>query len=688
MAVPTNQLLIELPSDWSLFLSRYSIRRYQLTKRQSEHGYRDKSFYHRFPNDYKNQFDHPFFYFTKDDPYPALYTLVPISAAHKPWRYPFGNTADTVPEEIQSAVLDIDEVPRHVLLKLMLALCFYETGGDSEQEYRVSQNKFFLWVRNSGPDFLIAVEVTPTVDELTYPYPMTLKVQAKWFAKAWPVGKRSDNSAESHFDLFHSKGHTYLRQLRPSHVATFDGDLYRQPRTSPGKNASAAWHNDGAKYKESRSYLVHHVQERFVSFLNSYGFRAVAATEPMTRFEPAYQRLPLEQFKVIQVIDNRLNKEGVSTADYVSWLSAYQYPTPSGDVTLPFKLVNETTLNADQPLLALQDVGAVAFGYDDKTNEPRLFTQANIDAPYQKLYKKLPAVVKQSLNVNYHQPEDFTVIAHYQEYGLPVSAIKPRTKAYWAASTEERLSADRTSHLVRNLEVCLTELWLKWVIAGKAPLSREADYLPFATQLSKSWGFMHDNLLLYFEQGQIQVVNLASAAGKQVLKSRFTALSKLTEHLMLRTYKDEEQAEAEIPRAFFVLVGQDIVFDIERTEIMAMPTWEAIKAKKREEAATSARGKLEINVYAGGIWYNAETARYIVSGVDSSAGKEAKGHHFYQIHQYGPVEASHLQTIISLLTVTFVRKNQFTVLPYPFDLIRLHQEVTKASALAFPVIAG
>ncbi|MBH8571304.1 hypothetical protein KB206_20600 [Microvirga sp. STS02] len=672
LSVLTNQLLIEMPDDWSRLTDKFSIRRYQLNK--SQHGFgnnADRGFYYRFPNDYKNQFDQPFYYFTKDDPYAALYTLVPHDAPDqdKPWLYAFGDSV----EEIESVTLAPDEVRPHILLKLMLALCFYE-NGDNDKAYRVCQNKFFLWVKNSGRDFLTAIEVSPSVNELTTPYRMTLTVEARWFAKAYPMGERSLNSASNYYDLFHSKGHTYLRQVRPNQVATFAGDLY-QPRKLRN-NPHADWHNNGAKYKESRSYLVHHVQERLVAFLNEYGFRASASEEEMERLIPQGENLPVERFTAIQVVDNRLNKKTVDVATYMEWLTNYQYPKAKGFVTLPFQLVDASKLDNTKPVLVLNDVGALAFGYDEDTKAPRLLTAVNEEDPYQVFYKQFPAVVKQSLNVNYHKPEEFTVPEHYLEYALPTSSIRPRTKGYWAASVAERLAADQTSQLARNLEVCLSELWLKWVITGHATCSPTQNCLPFASQIS-DWGFMTDNLLLYFQDGNVHFANVATPEGKQFLKDRFTAPSKLIKHLMARTLEDVDKAEANLPKAFFVLIGKDVVFDIENTTTMALPNWAVIKPLKVENPEQSARTKEAIGVYAGGIWYNPQSRRYIVSGTESSAGKEINGHHIYQIHHHGTAEATHLPTLISLLKVTFVRKNRFTVLPYPFDLIRLKRELLK-----------
>ena len=83
-------------------------------------------------------------------------------------------------------------------------------------------------------------------------------------------------------------------------------------------------------------------------------------------------------------------------------------------------------------------------------------------------------------------------------------------------------------------------------------------------------------------------------------------------------------------------------------------------------------------MYAGGIWYQSEVQRYIVGGTQSSNAAEARGHHVYQIHQYSGIESAQLTTLLSLLTVTFVRRNQYTVWPYPFDLIRLYREVVES----------
>lgn len=341
LSVPTNQLLVEFPADWSKLLQHYTLWRYRLSEHQENHKkFADRYFYERFTNAYKNQFDQPFYFYTFDTPAAALYTLAPHGHHPEPWLYPFGTKAQ--PEEICGEIVAPDEVRPHILLKLLVALCFYE-ASPNDQERRVCQSKFYLRVKGkSGNNFLTVVEVKPTVEqEKTSPYPLTLTVEANFFARARSAEDRTNTALGAYYELFDSQGHTYFRQLRPSQVATFEGDLYQRKVLS--KRAQADWHNDGDKvnadkYKESRSYLVYHVQKRLIEFLDRYNFRAEAAEEPMERQLNRKELLPLQRFTSIQVVDNRLNKQDIGIGQYLDWLASYSFPTSDGAMTLPFEL--------------------------------------------------------------------------------------------------------------------------------------------------------------------------------------------------------------------------------------------------------------------------------------------------------------------------------------------------------------
>jgi hypothetical protein len=675
LQVLTNQLYIEFPNNWTQLLEGYSIWRYRLSEAQDRHRrFADKNFYGRFTNAYKNQFDRPFYYYTFDEPQAALYSLLPHGHQPEPWLYRFGSESTVQAEEIVGEIIAPDEAQPHVLLKLMMALCFYE-ASPNDRDRRVCQSKFYLRVKGkAGDKFFTAVEIKPSVADHEDGYLMTLAVEAGMFAKVRSADDRTHTETGTYYELFDSRGQTYLRQIRPEQVAQFTGDLYK-PFPLKGKKAKAVWHTDRVSYKESRSYLVRHVQERLMTFMATYGFRLVAAEETMHRQPTLNVPLPLQRLERIQVYDNRLNTDHVPIVTYLNWLNAYQFPTGGGLVALPFELVGLDHIDRNRPLLVLQDAGAAAFSREDPADIGLLAAQG-IEDPYQVLYKRLPEVVKQTLNVNLNQVDDFAVAADYLRYSFVASSLRPNTNAYKEASVEQQAKAKQALPLGRNLEVCLSELWLKWVVTGKVICSPSMSCLPYLSQLGNEWGFMTDNTLLFFANGAVQFADLDQPEGRKVLRERFMAYSELRKWYMARTRYNEKKTDINLPKTNFVLVGNDAL-ELECTPVMAMPNWPVINAIKAEDAAKSARSREAIGVYAGGIWYGEAGNRYIVSGTESSAGTEERGHHIYHIHQLGQIGQSYLSTLRSLLTVTFVRKNRFTVLPYPFDLIRLHRELVK-----------
>jgi hypothetical protein len=702
--VATNQLHITPPTDWAALLGKYSLWRYQLSDEQNRfRKFADGRFFSRFTNDYKNKFDQPFYFFTFDQPGSSLYTLLPADAVPRPWLYHFGNPQEVAPQEICAERVSPDELRPHVLLKLLLALCFYE-NGPSERDRRVCQSKFYLRVKGAANGkYLTAVEVQPVVEERHASHTLTIKVEANTFERIEPEKAGSYAHLGAFYELFESRGHTYLRQLRPNQVATFTRELYQQ-RTFSGKRTQADWHHNGSakhpqQYQESRSYQVRHVQERLHSFLTRYGFGVTLAEEPMQRQKPSKETLPLHRLPTVQVVDNRLNQSTVSAADYLKWLNAHPFTQGKTTHTLPFELVPADKVDATRPVLALLDADRPAFETTDR--QLGLLALAGHQDPYRILYQKLPAVVKQSLNVNPNEVADYAVAEDFLRYSAPAAVIPPEAEAKAGAEqteiapaaeaapeTEETKQARRKAArearqaktLALKLDVCLSERWLKWVIAGKAAAPKGGSSLPLLADLTADWGFITNNWLLYFEAGALRFADLDTLEGKKLLKARFTSWSELKQRFLGRQPKyaslepTDEKAQNALRKAHFVLVGSTVL-ELEQTEAIAMPNWPVIKLIKAAEPGASAKSLAALGVYAGGVWATPQGHRYLVSGFGSSQIAEARGHHVYEIHPYGPVSAAQLATLRSLLTVTFVRRNQFTVWPYPFDLLRLHQEM-------------
>jgi hypothetical protein len=697
LVVPTNQLHITLPTDYSRLLQHYSIWRYRLSPSQDyyrRNRVRPSLFYPSFTNAYKDQIDQPFYYFSYDEPQASLYTLLPIGQPAKTWQYHFGNPNQVPAEDIIAVPIDPDELKPPVLVKLMMALCFYE-HSERERERRVCQSKFYLRVKGSANGKrLVAVEIKPQVDSEGDLHTLTVKVAATTFAKIDPAKVGTYASLGTYYELFASMGHTYLRQLRPSQVATFAGDVYKQ---APAKNkrTTAEWHHNGNKrepdkYRESRSYQVRHVQERLHSFLTAHGFGVELAKETMQRLRPRATPLPLNLLPTIQVVDNRLNRSNVPAAQYVAWLNGHCFKSGGKEFALKFELVEAGQVSPAQPLLVLTDAAKEAF--IGQSWQPGLLATAGYADPYPLLYAQLPEAVKQTMNVNLNDVAKFAVAEDYLRYQFPAPKATPaatETSETLPETDEARKLRTTAKKQLKTLnikaDVCLTELWLKWVLAGKAPVSL-ATSLPLLDTLSDDWAFLTDDTLLYFNNGELAFAHVEEPAGKRILKERFMPWQDLKQHFMARRPKyahnkpgDEEEADKDIRKAHFVLVGRE-VFELENTETIAMPNWPVIRAIKAQNPEASAKRQEAIGVYAGGIWYQPEAQRYIVGGTQSSNAAEARGHHFYQIHQYEGNDAGKLPKLLSLLTVTFVRRNQYTVWPYPFDLIRLYREVAEPAA--------
>lgn len=650
-------------------------------------------FYSTFTNAYKNQIDQPFCYFTFDERAPgvyrpALYTLLPAGHAAKDWAYTFGDSAEKSPEKITGEPVDPSELKPAVLLKLMLALSFYESGR--EKERRVCQSQFYLRIKsNTTGKRVIAAEIDPKVETSGEIHTLTIKVKANKFARI-DTAKVGRPELGTYYELFTSRGHGYLRQLRPDQVANFSGEVYKKV-TDHDENTVTDWHHNGSKtdpnkYKESRSRQVYHVQERLSDFLQRFGFEVQPATELMQRLWPEKSALPLARLPVIQVFDNRLNQTEIPAATYLTWLNTYGFGTKKPGYTLPFELVKQVKeLTVTRPLLVLTDASKEAFIKKDR--QLGMLVQHDYQDPYRKLYEseEVLRVVKQTLNVNLNEVEKFTQPVDYLHYDFPAPSLPVASEEAAEENTEMKKARLRATKLFRNLnlklEVCLSELWLKWVVAGKAT-ENPGSTLPLLTTLSDEWGFLHRDTLLYFEQGQLCFAD--KLACRQVLKERFTPWSEIKTHFMARQLKyataspDDRRAEEELRQSHFVLVGRE-VFELEHTDAIAMPNWAFINSLRRHDPYVSIGAKTfdALGVYAAGIWYTEATMRYVVGGAQSSDAAEARGHHVYQIHQYRSIEAAVplVPTILSLLAVTFVRNNQYTVWPYPFDLIRLRQDV-------------
>lgn len=709
--VLTNQLHLRFPPTWERLQSRYTLWRYYLSERQNNYRcFADKKwFYARFTNSYKNLCERPFLFFGHDELTPgtktgALYTLLPVGETPREWRYRFGTSEDLAPEVISVEEANPAKLPTHVLIKLLLALSFYEAAPDPETAHRVCQSTFYLVPKaKNDTRFLTAVRFDPRVSGPPHDCMLRLDVAAQFFGRVDGPGALDYTTPNVYYELFVSQGRSYLRQVRPNAVHGFTKTKYRRI-TSAKKRPQVDWHRDSSStdaknWQRTRAFLVRHVQEQLADFLPQFGVEVQFPTERMTKLPVRALSLPIQQLAPVQVVDNRITQADAHTTQYVAWLNSYPALLNASQTgistTSAFELVTPETVSTTRPLLVLNDASRAAFAppaLQSSTNDEENDSKGSADAdtlgllaahgftdPYWALYNRLPGVVKQSLNVNLNDVDDFEQPADYLTYPAPQPAASLARGSAIVSATEttqtDTEAQDTREALDRSLEVCLTELWLKWVLAGKAgPLNDTT--LPLFSSWT-TWGFVHGGMLLYTENDRICFADLDDPAGIAELNKRFPKWSAIKKRFRERTFKKtDEEAEPGLRNAHFVLLPQRYI-EIEQTKVIAMPNWPAFQAAKALNPSGSAKSREAIGVYAGGIWYDKDTHRYVVSGTQSSNGREAHGHHFYQLHCNGLVSPEDITVLLQLLSVTFVRNKRYTVWPYPFDLLRLHSEIAQ-----------
>ena len=114
------------------------------------------------------------------------------------------------------------------------------------------------------------------------------------------------------------------------------------------------------------------------------------------------------------------------------------------------------------------------------------------------------------------------------------------------------------------------------------------------------------------------------------------------------------------------------MLSFEELEERILYNYEAI-AKKKSTGDRSARGKMEVSG-SQYIWYDITTQSYSVGTPSSPNPSEPRAKKLRKLNFYKGKEAFDENLFLELLAVQFVRNKQYTVYPYPFDLIRLYCE--------------
>lgn len=635
--ITTNNFLVNRNVDFAKLRTEFRLMKYTLSEDQDRYRrYSDSFFYARFTNSYKETFDSPFYYHT----YSGLYALLPINSQVKKWLFEFDKLEAISYEEIAFDALEL-----HILVKLLTALFFY---NDSERTKRVCQNRFFMVGKNRESK-VVAVRIeVKEIQDFGETVEFHIASPATKFLKR-PISKikREYLQRDAYYELVIKEGVSYLRQIKPSKVVDFTGNIYSDNIPFKTERAHLDWYSDG-NYKQSKSFLVHSFKKRFLKFLQYYGLKAVSKSSLFIRLEKIENTLlPIQDLKNVAVFDNRLNKS-VPASRYLNLMQR----------AVGEKLKIELTENVIDgcPLLLIQDCEKQDFENNGPNEETAGVLHGRFDDPYKAFYVKYPNVPKQSINVNtndgseYKSPEDYLNYPYFDEESEKVFNIK--------------------------FEVCLNELYLKSIILSEHEIiSNEG--LPFISDYPEllEWGFVQHKHLVHFENGKLKFNDLTTKAGKDVLSQKFVRWSEIVNAFKTRRpFLKEEDLEDKIHKSAFIVAKNDIV-EIERLDEAVLPEIDKIKEVKGDDPKISARGRELITSYSGGIWQNETDNTYVVGSPHSMNSTESRAQHVYKIHKYQADSAFDLKLIVKLLCVKFVRNRQFTVYPYFFDLLRLYREL-------------
>jgi hypothetical protein len=636
--ITTNNFLVNKHVDFKKLRSEFRLIKYTLSKQQDSYRrHSDNFFYARFTNSYKETFDSPFYYHT----YSGLYALLPINSHVKKWLFEFDEL-----EEISSEEIAFDELELHILVKLLTALFFY---NDSEKTKRVCQNRFFIVGKNRESKVTaVRIEVKEVHDSGEIAEFHIASPATKFLKRPVSKIKKEYLQKNAYYELVIKEDVSYLRQIKPSKVVGFTGNIYSDNIPFKTERAHLDWYSD-RNYTESKSFLVHSFKRRFLEFLQYYGLQAFSKSSLFTRLDKIENTLlPIENLKNVVVFDNRLNKS-VPIRRYVDLMQ-----DAVGD-SLKLELT-ENVRNGYQVLL-IQDCEKQDFKSDDPTgDETPGVLRSGFEDPYKAFYLKYPNVPKQSINVNTNSGSDYKIAEHYLNY------------TYFDDESERVFKI--------KIEVCLNELYLKSIILNESEVATSGG-LPFISDYPEllEWGFVQHKHLLHFVNGRLKFDDLSSKTGKEVLSQRFIRWSEIVNAFkMRRPFLKDEDIEDKIHRSAFIVRKNDII-EIERLEEAVLPEIDKIKEVKGEDPKTSARGRELITSYSGGIWHNEADYTYVVGSPHSMNSKESRAQHVYKIHKYQENSTFDLKLIVKLLCVKFVRNRQFTVYPYFFDLLRLYREL-------------
>ncbi len=720
--VRTTSLLVQPIVSENINLHNQTFVRYVLSSAYYVRK-KEKGFYGKIQNEIAEKLDAPYYFYTYDQPLPAIYAL--ISEPHVP------DICLSDFSTLHKEVITADDAPLHVLLKVLLARYIR-----SQREHLfTSQGKHYIWVKGSGKwltSLEMGVRASHDKEEAGTFRVFNHARRLVLFDQSNPSGWKVERQA--FFGRMAPKdGRVILRALKRSEVLTYPNDLY-QPVALSQSPAKLNFHDDD-KLEQTRGWQIHKFMEGFTEFLETYGLEVAPQRRSLEKYKPLSKKheLPRSKLKTIYVLDNRLNQDTIHLDAYVDYLGKHFSE-------LNFSATAQKQLSPQTPVLVLQDCKKEDFEEDG-----RLAGQVD---PKKALYAETKDVPKQTINVNL----DGATKERYLEYSGPLLG-----------------GEDFQEDLRRKLEVSLNQLFLKSVVLGclpstALPLFHDAevslrDYVFVRRGVYGSYPIRQRYTVAMWAEGEaLRFVNLGSSVGKEALQAQLERqnidwLDDVVSKFENYHYLEDDEVE---PASYDFVMANGKVVEIENIDERVLHEYDEIMHRRRrrreplpidefkllpdahklpymdrralevyddflnslkEERSRlsfvelceeplfssivpvlnlrtrsgrpytrklfdvyrdvgkflSPKGGNVIPTYQG-IWYE-EGLHYIVGSKTSFNKKQPKAH---LVRRFALRKGENLDVapLLESLSVTFVRHGQYTVLPYPFHLIDLWADIS------------
>lgn len=609
-------------------------------------------------------------------------------------------------KQLATEKTDKDYSQLHILMKLLLA------EFHLFEEAKMAQFKFFVYAKyKSKQKHHIGLNISiqenwkkNAEDKPQKEYMIMLKPTAFWAYSADKIQKIEDKHIlTNHYyekcEIIQNEAKIpYLYQVKSSHVKSSNQELYveltpqfrkawKAQKNEKLPNATLDWYNH-SNLMQSRYPIIATFQKNFVQMLNNCGINAEAREIKMTKFSSKATKkdFNVDLLKEIHVYDIRQNK----TFDINSYINIIRNHLKQEKIEIIIK-GNGEKIDKDTPTIVLYDIDKQAFGEGGLLSKDK---KIRLDDEKVALYKKYPNAILHTWIVNDHASEDYTNFDRYLQYEL--------------------LDSDKDANLKHKINVILKELFLKTYVKQKRNIITPEYILPCFSDKNvmfplkmESIAYIYKNVLMYVADNQFQFIDMEKEINERNkrLESYNLTQSELNQYFQSKfSIEAEEEDKLDIKEAMFIvseglcleiesLAGHRVMPDLERLlEAIKLRAEEekqnpkSSKSKKDETSKKEPRRKFNVVPQSDeylqytGLWYNESNSLYFVGSklafnTQLGQDKQDKAYHLYQIHTHKNEIVFDIRNLYEAMTVTFVRNEQFTVVPYFFDLIRLWKEV-------------